>query len=174
MHEGHISAYSDGPGRGSRFEIRLPLIEPRIEIGAAPSRQGAESESMRILVVDDNIDAAESLALLLRLDGHSVRTAYTASAALEQVSSLQSDVILLDIGLPEMDGYQVARRIRATGSLARLVALTGYGQAEDIKRGRAAGFDAHLLKPVDLPALNEILVSQRARRPRRNGHVAEN
>jgi two-component system, sensor histidine kinase len=172
MHDGRISAYSAGPGCGSRFEIRLPLIEPPVEVVTTPPRQGAES--MRILVVDDNVDAAESLALLLRLDGHSVRTAYTASAALEQASSLQSDVVLLDIGLPEMDGYQVARRIRATGSRARLVALTGYGQAEDIKRGRAAGFDAHLLKPVDLPALNEILVSQRPRQGRHNGHMAEN
>jgi CheY-like chemotaxis protein len=172
MHDGRISAYSAGPGCGSRFEIRLPLIEPPVEVVTTPPRQGAES--MRILVVDDNVDAAESLALLLRLDGHSVRTAYTASAALEQASSLQSDVVLLDIGLPEMDGYQVARRIRAAGSRARLVALTGYGQAEDIKRGRAAGFDAHLLKPVDLPALNEILVSQRPRQPRHNGHMAEN
>lgn len=173
MHEGRISAHSAGPGCGSRFEIRLPLIEPRVEVATAPPRQGAES--MRILVVDDNVDAAESLALLLRLDGHSVRTAYTASAALEQVNSVQSDVILLDIGLPEMDGYQLARRIRATGSRARIVALTGYGQAEDIKRGRAAGFDAHLLKPVDLPALNEILASQCARQPRRNNsQMAEN
>lgn len=128
---------------------------------------------MRILVVDDNVDAAESLALLLRLDGHCVRTAYTASAALEQVSSLQSDVVLLDIGLPEMDGYQVAQRIRATGSRARIVALTGYGQAEDIKRGRAAGFDAHLLKPVDLPALNEILVSQGACQRHHTGQMVE-
>jgi two-component system, sensor histidine kinase len=155
MHDGEVSVHSAGPGSGSRFEIRLPLMHVDEEIIAATPV--LPTESRRILIVDDNVDAAESLALLLRLDGHDVSTAHTAVAALEQVTLVPSDVVLVDIGLPGMDGYELARQIRATGSRARLVALTGYGQVDAIERGRAAGFEAHLLKPVDLPSLHEIL-----------------
>ena len=155
MHGGEVSVDSAGPGRGSRFEIRLPLMQAAEEVLASAPLLPAEPRC--ILIVDDNIDAAESLAQLLRLDGHSVSTAHTATAALEQAIHLRLEVVLVDIGLPDMDGYELARRIRAAGSPARLVALTGYGQTDDVRRGREAGFQAHLLKPVDLPALQEIL-----------------
>ena len=108
-------------------------------------------------MVDDNADAADSLAALLQLDGHRVRAVYSAAEALAAVRSAKPAIVLLDIGLPEMDGYQVAREIRATTHGIRLIALTGYGQAEDIARTRAAGFDAHLVKPVDFEALERAI-----------------
>jgi signal transduction histidine kinase len=155
MHEGRVSVDSAGPGSGSRFEIRLPLMQAAEEAVASSPRLPARSRL--ILIVDDNVDAAESLAQLLQLDGHSVSTAHSALSALEQVMLLSPEVVLVDIGLPDMDGYELASRIRAASSPARLVALTGYGQADDMRRGREAGFEAHLLKPVDLPTLHEIL-----------------
>jgi CheY-like chemotaxis protein len=103
--------------------------------------------------VDDNVDAATSLAEFLRLEGHQTEAVYSAKGALEAIGTFDPDVVLLDIGLPDMDGYEVAKRIRAAGNSVRLVALTGYGQAEDIQRTRTAGFDAHLVKPVDFVAL---------------------
>jgi CheY-like chemotaxis protein len=110
-------------------------------------------------VVDDNADAANTLAMLLNLDGHEVRAVYSARTALEAVQGFEPDVVLLDIGLPEMDGYEVARHIREEPTFAglRLVALTGYGQAEDKQRTSAAGFDDHLVKPVEMRALQEAL-----------------
>ena len=114
----------------------------------------------RILVVDDNADAANSLAIILSLEGHHVECAYSAHEALQRVQSLRPDVALLDIGLPGMDGYALARRLRACPALAgtRLIALTGYGTADDKVRAHASGFDAHLVKPAELRALQEILV----------------
>lgn len=158
MHDGQVSVHSAGPGSGSRFEIRLPLMQAEEEVVAPAALLPADSR--RVLIVDDNVDAAECLAQLLQLEGHSVGTAHTGRAALEQIMLLRCEVVLVDIGLPDMDGYELARRIREAGSLARLVALTGYGQADDVRRGRAVGFEAHLLKPVDLPALHEILRSK--------------
>lgn len=159
MHEGQVSVHSAGPGTGSRFEIRLPLMHAEEEVVA--SIASVPSESRRILIVDDNIDAAESLAELLRLEGHSVSTAHRAFDALEQLGLLRPEVVFVDIGLPDMDGYELAGRIRAASSPTRLVALTGYGQADDIRRSRAAGFETHLLKPVDLAVLREILRCKR-------------
>ena len=103
--------------------------------------------------MDDNQDAANSLLLLLRFEGHTVESVYSAEDALERAQTFAPQIILLDIGLPGMDGYEVARRVRAAGNTARLVALTGYGQAEDIERARAAGFSSHFVKPVDLQLL---------------------
>jgi signal transduction histidine kinase len=150
MHDGEVVARSAGLGRGSAFEIRLPLVE-------RPSGEAAEAgthrpTSRRVLIVDDNRDAADSLALLLELEGHEVCAVYSAPAALEHARRFNPSVVLLDIGLPEMDGYEVARRMRAMPELrdVRLVAVTGYGQAEDRRRTRDAGFDDHLTKPVDL------------------------
>jgi len=111
----------------------------------------------RILVVDDSRDSAESLALLLELQGHEARVELDGSSALATARSFQPDVILLDIGLPGMDGYEVARRLREEGSVSRLVALTGYGQDEDRRRSLEAGFNHHLVKPVDLAELARIL-----------------
>lgn len=112
-----------------------------------------------MLLIDDNEDAAESLAMMLRADGHEVRTGFGAPDALAMALSWQPDVVLLDIGLPGMDGYEVARRLRAApdGLSLRLVALTGYGQPEDVQRSMAAGFDDHLVKPVGLQALAKAL-----------------
>src|SRR5581483_4384107 len=155
MHGGKVSAFSRGIGQGTRFEIRLPLIEPPHSCEGVPATRSIPPR--RMLIVDDNADAAESLALLLRLEGHGVEAVYSGSLALERATNSQHDVILLDIGLPGMDGYEVARRIRASGCTARIVALTGYGQSDDIERGRDAGFDSHLVKPVDLRTLRESL-----------------
>ncbi len=158
MHGGNVKAISAGPGRGATFEIRLPRVPPPQAAAALPLQPKVAAKN--ILVVDDNEDAADSLAALLRLDGHHVQAVYSASAALQAVRSAQPAIVLLDIGLPEMDGYQVAREIRATTGGIRLVALTGYGQAEDIARTRAAGFDAHLVKPVDFEALERAIVPE--------------
>jgi CheY-like chemotaxis protein len=111
----------------------------------------------RVLIVDDNQDAADSLAVVLRFEGHETSVAYSAQAAIEAVSSSQPEFVLLDIGLPNMDGYEVARRIRSSGAPARIIALTGYGQLEDRQRSAAAGFAAHLVKPVDIAMLVSML-----------------
>jgi PAS domain S-box-containing protein len=161
MHHGRVVAASAGLGQGSRLEIRLPLLD-------RAARSVAEERSRpipprRILAVDDNQDAANSLTMVLSLDGHEVETAYTGQQALERVQSFRPDVVLLDIGLPEMDGYEVARRIRSQPDLdgVCLVALTGYGQPEDKQRAKAAGFDTHLIKPIDFAALRRVLANLR-------------
>ncbi len=164
MHGGTVSVRSEGVGQGSLVELRLPRIEaPHLE--AAPLAERAAS-ARRILVVDDNVDAADSLAMVLEMDGHVVQRAYSGQAALALVGDFQPQVMLLDIGLPDVDGLEVARQIRARPELAdvALVALTGYGQAEDRTRSEAAGFDDHLVKPVDLAALENCLQVIRARR----------
>jgi CheY-like chemotaxis protein len=117
-----------------------------------PDAPGVES-SRRVLIVDDNRDAADSLAMCLQLDGHAAKAVYSAEGALEQLDMFAPEVVLLDIGLPRMNGYQVAQRIRAAGSSIKMIALTGYGQEEDKERTHAAGFNAHFTKPVDISAL---------------------
>jgi CheY-like chemotaxis protein len=157
MHGGHVSATSGGLGRGARFEIRLPSVAPPPATSAAVPQ--ATIARRRILVVDDNIDAAMSLSQLLELDGHESQAVFGAMEALERVASFRPDVVLLDIGLPQMNGYEVARRLRQleSGKRLKLVALTGYGQSEDRQKALAAGFDEHLAKPVDLAALERVL-----------------
>jgi CheY-like chemotaxis protein len=125
--------------------------------GQSASDAPKAAAGRRILVVDDNQDSAESLALLLELKGHEVRTAFAGPAALDIASTFQPEVVLLDIGLPGMDGYEVARRLRAGNDGSRLVALTGYGQDDDRQRSRDAGFDHHLVKPVDLDELARVI-----------------
>jgi PAS domain S-box-containing protein len=158
MHDGHVSARSAGVGQGSTFEIRLPRIEQ-----AETRRFGPEpfkGPSRRVLVVDDNVDAATSLAMLLNLQGHQAEAVYGARDALERSQSFNPEVALLDIGLPEMDGLSLARRLRAmpqpNGAL-RLIALTGYAQADDRERALVAGFDDHLTKPVDMHTLERVM-----------------
>jgi signal transduction histidine kinase len=151
MHGGTVSARSEGPGRGATFELKLPRSAPPAQVSEPPLVRGTAPR--RILVVDDNTDAADSLALILSMDGHKAEPVYDARTALTRAGSFAPEVILLDIGLPEMDGYEVARRLRAGGSRAQLVALTGYGRLQDVERAKAAGFDAHLVKPVDLQLL---------------------
>ncbi len=157
MHDGDVFARSAGLGLGSTFEIRLPRIAR--PVAAAAAGAAFKAPSRRVLVVDDNADAADSLSMLLALEGHEIRVAYGAKEALSCVESFRPDVALLDIGLPEMNGYELAKRLRAIPSLngVRLVALTGYGQAEDYKRARMVGFDDHLVKPVDLAKLQRTL-----------------
>lgn len=160
MHGGSVTASSDGAGKGTRMELRLPLQEAAVSAPAMPASTSASSR--RVLIVDDNIDAADSLALLLKMDGHHAESVYDPSIALQRVGEFDPEVILLDIGLPVMDGYEVARRLREIGNKARLVALTGYGQAKDVQRARAAGFDSHLVKPVELPDLVKELSAEPA------------
>lgn len=155
MHQGSIAAYSEGVGRGATFEIRLPLAEATKQ--ADDELPGRSGRTRRVLIVDDNHDAADSLAVVLRLEGHEASVAYSAQAAIEAVSSREPEFVLLDIGLPNMDGYEVARRIRAAGASAQIIALTGYGQLEDRQRSAAAGFAAHLVKPVDITVLRSLL-----------------
>jgi CheY-like chemotaxis protein/two-component sensor histidine kinase len=166
LHGGSVQAFSEGPGKGSEFVVRLPLLqEPPASaaLGAHEAPGTTGSTSRRILVVDDNADSAESLAVLLRAGGHEVRTAYNGQAALAAARSEPPDVILLDLGMPGLDGFSIAHRLRQDPQVNRalLVALTGYGQADDKRRTREAGFNAHLLKPVDLDELNAVLAQLR-------------
>ena len=155
MHGGRVTGSSAGSDRGSTFTIRLPLaIEQAVPRQAVPQVSDAKR---RILVVDDNKDAADSLAALLDLDGHHATAVYTAEAALEGVELLKPDLVVLDIGLPRMTGYEVVQRIKAAHPSMRVVALSGYGRPEDRQRAVAAGFDAHLIKPVDFDVLRELM-----------------
>jgi CheY-like chemotaxis protein len=154
MHGGQITAHSEGRGRGATFRMELPRIEPP-ETGVAP-QQAPEVAPQRVLVVDDNSDSAEALAQYLRLRGHQVEAVYTGRDAIERASAFAPSVVLLDIGLPEMDGYEVARRLRADHSSAVLVAVTGYGRPEDVRRAKEAGFAAHLTKPAALSQLERV------------------
>lgn len=155
MHRGTVTAHSDGVGRGAMFEIRLPLAEASTQTqGTVQARPGF---AKRVLIVDDNQDAADSLAMVLKFEGHETSVAYSAQGAIESVSVSEPEFVLLDIGLPNMDGYEVARRIRASGASARIIALTGYGQVEDRQRSADAGFAAHLVKPVDIAMLRSML-----------------
>jgi CheY-like chemotaxis protein len=163
MHGGKVSARSDGPGRGAAFELRLQLAPATVT--PEPRRPVLPTSHERVLIVDDNCDAADSLAMLLNLAGHAARAVYTSHEALDLVDSEPLDVILLDIGLPGMDGYEVARRIRARNTSIRIVALTGYAQARDFRRSGEAGFDAHMVKPVDLQVLLNNLRSEPAHAP---------
>jgi two-component system CheB/CheR fusion protein len=153
LHHGRVEAASAGLGHGSCFTVRLPLIPapPPAAAVEMPARDATLSGRRRVLVVDDNIDAAESLALVLRADGHSVWTAFSGEAALEVAERIRPEVAVLDIGLPGQSGYQVARALQARkdGPGCLLIALTGYGQPEDRARAALAGFDRHLVKPVD-------------------------
>jgi PAS domain S-box-containing protein len=157
LHGGEVTASSEGPGRGSTFRVALPLStgtsdQVRLSVADGSDTFGARK---RVLVADDNEDAAESLAMLLTMHGHEVFVASDGVAALDAVTSFEPDVVILDIGMPRMNGYDVARELRArsVGHDVRLVALTGWGQADDRQRAFDAGFDAHLTKPPDTESL---------------------
>jgi CheY-like chemotaxis protein len=149
--------HSDGVGEGSRFQIRLPQFEQ--SEGAVPEPEAIETTLRRVLIVDDNSDAADMLTMSLQLDGHEVQAVYSSRDALERAQSFRPDVMLLDIGLPEINGYEVAERVRSMPQLrdSRLVAVTGYGRLEDRARTRAAGFGDHLVKPVEAIELKRVL-----------------
>ena len=160
MHGGTVHARSEGPGRGSEFVVSLPLVAAQPHRSTA-SHLPSQIPPRRILIVDDNSDAADTLGELLGALGAKVSVAYSGPAALASVESFHPDAVILDIGMPEMDGYEVARRIRAM-KLPRppvLIALTGWGQVSDQRRSRSAGFDHHVVKPPDIEALRELLVS---------------
>jgi PAS domain S-box-containing protein len=167
MHDGDIEARSEGPGCGSELVVRLPIAADARTIAdaAIPVARDATGGSRpeRILVVDDNVDAAEALSLLLRMQAHEVRVVYDGLAALAAARDMKPDVVLLDIGLPEMDGLEVAKSLRARddGPRPLLVAMTGFGQAEDRARTAAAGFDHHLTKPVDPKVLVSLMQTAR-------------
>jgi signal transduction histidine kinase len=170
MHGGSVAARSEGLGRGAEFIVRLPVLATQpaqpgeVTAKIAPVRNEADNQSLRILIVDDNVDAADSIAMLLSMEGHQTRTVNTARAALLAAPEFKPEVVLLDIGLPEMDGYEVARLLRARNGThdMRLVAVTGYGQPSDRRRARAAGFDEHMVKPVEPSRLQDFLRSVRS------------
>ena len=163
LHGGSIAASSAGLNRGSEFTLQLPLYsKPDPAPRPSDESQGPRlAAARRVLVVDDNRDSAETMEMLLQLSGYTVRTAYDGPSALPVVEEFQPDVILLDLGLPGLTGYEVAQRVQqmSLGRRPLLVAMTGYGQQGDRQRTRAAGFDHHLVKPVDLEMLQQILAS---------------
>jgi CheY-like chemotaxis protein len=158
MQSGTVSARSDGLGKGSTFEIRLP-VALGVDATEHADKQRAEATSLRVLVVDDNTDAADSMAMALQTTKHDVRTVYGASQALQLAREWRPHAILLDIGLPELDGYSVARRLREDPAMdgTHLIALTGYGQPVDKARALEAGFSRHLVKPAPLADVLEAL-----------------
>jgi signal transduction histidine kinase/ActR/RegA family two-component response regulator len=163
MHDGSVDAFSEGTGRGSEVVVRLPLRRDDQAAAGPETRDGtaASARRRRILVVDDNEDSANSLALLLRLSGNDARAVYSGSQALAAVEEDRPEIVLLDIGLPEMDGLEVCRRLRQEQGLheALVIAMTGYAQEVDKLRSHEAGFDHHLVKPVDLEFLRKLLAS---------------
>jgi CheY-like chemotaxis protein len=180
LHDGVVQAFSDGLGKGAEFVVRLPLLtnsavpqaaKPPAEVAAPKPSRAASADGVRrrILVVDDNRDAAKSLEMLLTFMGYDINVALDGAEALAKAQAFRPDVVLLDIGLPSMDGYEVARRLRNDLGMSDtlLVAMTGYGQEEDRRHSQEAGFNAHLVKPVDLAALRSLLSEPRTVESRR-------
>ena len=167
LHGGRVSVHSEGPGSGSEFTVRLPLSSVVRETTPVPDRgRSAElaAERLRVLIVEDDPDNRKMLRDLLELSGHQVEVAEDGVGGVEGAKAMQPDVAVVDIGLPGMDGYEVARRIRRDlGGAIRLIALTGYGQPEDRRRAAAAGFDAYLVKPVFADQLARALANERTR-----------
>jgi signal transduction histidine kinase/CheY-like chemotaxis protein len=163
LHGGRVAAFSEGPNKGSEFAIRLPVLHTASVRETQQRHEEPATGPVRVLVVDDNADAAQMLATLLEAHGHAVSVEYDGTGGLARALRERPEVMLLDIGLPDMDGHELARRLRASPDTAGaiLVALTGYGQSEDRERARAAGFDRHLVKPADLPELLRILAEVR-------------
>jgi two-component system CheB/CheR fusion protein len=162
LHGGRVEARSEGLGKGAEFAVVLPaLADETVALGAPPPQpeRASHGGGLQVLVVEDNPDAAESMMMLLEVFGHGVRVAPDGESALEMASGEAPDLMLVDVGLPGIDGYEVARRVREAPALREttLIALTGFGRDEDRDRARAAGFDHHLLKPVDPDALRRMM-----------------
>ncbi|SDE44881.1 two-component system, chemotaxis family, CheB/CheR fusion protein [Dyadobacter soli] len=159
MHGGRVEARSNGLGRGSEFLVYFPYLEVPVEFVPPSIERTLKPAARNILVVDDNRDAADTLALVLRHQGHRANVSYAGQEALGLLESQPTDIVLMDISMPQMDGFETARQIRnrPDGSKIAIIALTGYGQSDDKKRTRQAGFDGHLVKPIDLGELNELL-----------------
>jgi CheY-like chemotaxis protein len=174
LHRGRVEAHSEGPDRGSEFTIGLPLSRnfhpPAPEAVAIPDRCPAAA----VLLIEDNADARQSLRTLLEQEGHRVEETADGAIGLARAEATEPDIILIDIGLPSMDGYEVARRIRSRrGAEPILVAITGYGQAEDRRRSLESGFDAHLTKPVSPDHLTDVLARLARRRESRGPSRAD-
>jgi CheY-like chemotaxis protein len=158
LHQGTISAHSDGVGHGAEFHISLPLVD-------APQRtekkisKNSEIVQRRVLIIEDNEDSADTLGALLEISGHNVSITYTGPNGIDRAREFMPDVVVCDIGLPDLNGYEVARKFKADEDLNRitLVALSGYAMPEDLKRASEAGFDHYLKKPADIKKLEEIL-----------------
>jgi len=172
-----VSAFSAGKNLGSEFTVRLPAmpVDQRVAAGrrAAERYTASGPGEFAILIVDDNRDATDSMAMLLAMEGYDVRVAYDGPQALEAVRTARPDVMLLDLGLPGMDGFQVAQRVRADpdNSSIVIVAVSGYGQEEHRSRSAQAGFDHHLVKPIEPAVVSELLASLQSRR---HGTSSEN
>ena len=164
LHQGRITVSSDGPGHGAEFRVVLPCIS-EVQQGELPKKEaparGGAAGGRRVLVVDDNADAADSIAVLLRMEGHEVKTVYDGHQALASSQVFAPSVVVLDVGLPGMDGYEVARRLRELPQTrhALFIALTGYGQSEDRALAAKAGFDHHFIKPADPRALHAVITA---------------
>jgi signal transduction histidine kinase len=171
LHGGTIAAFSDGNGQGASFEIRLPLLNQAALAAPAPevtekSDTPVVATAKRVLIVDDNVDAAVTLSWLLTAHGYTVEVAHDGPGGLKAAQSFKPDILLLDIGLPGMDGYELARRLRGEGFTSSLmIAISGYAHEADIERARVAGFDRHLAKPVDIDHLLQSLVSGSPKEP---------
>ncbi len=162
LHGGTVEAHSVGLGQGSEFIVRLPALSPARESIVPIETAEQPAQTSRVLVVDDNVDAADMLVMMLQMFGHEVQAVYSGQTALETAVEYQPDFVLLDIGLPDMNGYEVARRLRQQPQTkdVRLIAMTGYGQDSDRQRSQEAGFDHHLVKPVDPQKLQDLLATQ--------------
>ena len=162
LHGGTVEAHSAGLGQGSEFIVRLPALSPARESIAPIETAKQPAQTSRVLVVDDNMDVADMLVMMLQMFGHEVQAAYSGQTALETAVEYQPDFVLLDIGLPDMNGYEVARRLRQQPQTkdVRLIAMTGYGQDSDRQLSQEAGFDLHLVKPVDPKKLQDLLATR--------------
>ena len=162
MHGGIVSVHSDGVGQGSTFTVRLPLSEAAEPASLAAVDPQAPHATLNVLVVDDNRDTAQAEAMLLKMHGHQVKLAHDGRSALELFEEIKPDAVLLDIGLPVINGYDVAAKLRERGyANTLLIAVSGYGQTEDRERSKRAGFNHHLVKPVDVRELLAILHAPR-------------
>ncbi|MGV3494044.1 MAG: ATP-binding protein [Ramlibacter sp.] len=173
MHGGTVEAHSDGPGRGSRFVVHLPLVDAPSDAPSSPAALAPAGAQGRVLLVDDNRDAADTAAALLELSGYELRIAYDPGVALTLLDTFTPDVAVLDIGLPGMSGHELAARIRAhpNGRACHLVALTGYGTAADVARAHEAGFQQHLVKPAPPEALLEAVEAGMKNHDKRNDNA---
>jgi CheY-like chemotaxis protein len=162
---GSIEVYSAGLGHGTQFIVRLPLVPPKSAVKlhsrATPSHSAPDGPTRRVLIVDDNIDSSESLALLIQAWGHEVAVAHDGVSALALAAEFLPELALVDIGLPGMNGYELAPRLRQAHRDLYLVAMTGYGRDEDRKTAHAAGFDLHVVKPADVEELQDCLRTAR-------------
>jgi CheY-like chemotaxis protein len=160
MHGGSIEARSAGEDQGSEFVVQLPVIDKPVVVSSTVSEVAPQSSSQRrVLIVDDNIDSADSLAMLLEITGNQTYLAHDGLEAIESIEKYRPEVVLLDIGLPELDGHEVCRRVREQpwGKDIRIIALTGWGQDDDRRKSEEAGFNGHLVKPVDYEKLLALL-----------------